>query len=166
MSGNRRCAPGEVLCLPPNPWRGNQIGRAVTFLAEITEDPTQDGFKVEKDKCLMTDWIEANGLPQLRRVGPWRQLPKTVAVLREIADGKMPDKEAPLKYPIFLKACHITQGIQHGTHFIKSQADFAEHFQEHMEWVRNIYTTVSSDNERPWAKEALILYPMVRGVPS
>jgi hypothetical protein len=78
----------------------------------------------------------------------------------------MPDKEAPLKYPIFLKACHITQGIQHGTHFIKSQADFAEHFHEHMVWVRNIYTTVSSDNERPWAKEALILYPMVRGVPS
>eukprot|EP00038_Savillea_parva_P029180 m.69333 g.69333 ORF g.69333 m.69333 type:complete len:490 (+) comp8576_c2_seq1:2447-3916(+) len=164
MHSHIRCAPGELFCLPPNPWRNNQIARAITFLDEIQKDPRQDGFKVEKDKCLMTDWIALNGLPQPRRVGPWRQLPATIATLREIADGKIPENEknqSKLKYPIFLKACHITQGVQHGTHIIKSEKDFKDNFQKHMEWVRVIWSTVSNDHERPWAPEAAILYPMV-----
>jgi hypothetical protein len=82
--------------------------------------------QVEKDKCLMSEWISQAGLPQERVVGPWRELPATIAVLREIADGKMPKGEAPLQYPIFLKACHITQGIQHGTTMVASQAAFKE----------------------------------------
>lgn len=116
-----RCAPGELLCMPNNPFKRLQIGRAVTFLQEVRKDPRKDGFKVEKDKCLMSDWIASNGMPLPRIVGPWRTEAATVAVLRKIADGKMPDKEAPLRYPVFLKACHITQGIQHGTHMVKSE---------------------------------------------
>ena len=69
----------------------------------------------------MSKWIAQAGLPQQRVVGPWRELPATIALLREIADGKMPKGEAPLQYPIFIKACHITQGIQHGTKMVKSQ---------------------------------------------
>ena len=69
-------------------------------------------------------------------VGPWRQLPATVATLREIADGKMPDGEKPLQYPIFLKACHITQGIQHGTHFVRSQVLQKNHSKSHEILVR------------------------------
>jgi hypothetical protein len=74
----------------------------------------------------MSEWISQAGLPQERVVGPWRELPATIAVLREIADGKMPKGEAPLQYPIFLKACHITQGVQHGTTMVASQAAFKE----------------------------------------
>lgn len=149
------------MCLPPNPFRNLQIGRAVTFLQEVREDPQQDGFKVEKDKCLMTEWLAANNLPQPRMVGPWRELPKTIATLREIANGRMPDGEKAISYPFFLKACHITQGVQHGTHLVKSQQDLKDNFETYAAWVRDIWGTVSRDWERPWAREAEVLYPMV-----
>ena len=128
--------------------------RAMGALELFNADPHEDGFKIEKDKCVMSEFLARNKVRQMPILGPWRgTVEKTLdqlKFLRDMAPGQSPD----LTYPIFIKACHLTQGAQKGFHVIRSQKDLRERWAEVTDFVKFKWKVVAIDAGRSWAKAA------------
>jgi len=133
---------GDLIDLYKAPWEAMMINRAISMKNALP----QDGFKIEKDKCIMTQWLIGAGLPTPAIAGPWRTLEGTVTALRE---GSF-----DLRFPVFLKACHITQGDQNGVLKIKTKADLIDEFTRIQAWTKKLWNTLANDDVRSWAPEA------------
>eukprot|EP00041_Stephanoeca_diplocostata_P001216 m.19168 g.19168 ORF g.19168 m.19168 type:complete len:417 (+) comp11725_c0_seq1:117-1367(+) len=134
------------------PWSvGNNVFSSMMHaraqnMNELFETLGLDGYKIEKDKCIMSQWLKDAEIPQQPILGPWRNLSSAVAALHAIKDGT----ESGIQFPLLLKACHITQGGQHGVNFIDSKEAFAERFDEYLTWVENFFVLKAVDTGRKW----------------
>ena len=120
----------------------------------------RDDFKIEKSKCEMTRFMQRNGFPTPPILSIWN-------------DSSLPAQldatscaNAPL--PLFVKACHLTQGHLHSWFRVKS----CEQLPELEAWMKTMFDVVATDPERMWAKDAdalsVVLEPgfMLQGGPS
>ena len=108
--------------------------------------PARDDFKIEKDKCAMVGFFAHNGIPIPPLLGVWRG-----------RDAPLPDElahcNASTPMPLFVKACHITQGFLKSVRMVKSCAELPEA----RAWMGRMFGVVATDPERMWAAAADVL---------
>jgi hypothetical protein len=106
--------------LSEQPELRNQLHERVkSMLRQLRSDKRRDDYRVEKDRCAMYEFLSANSIPFPPLLGEWHDREKLLADLRSgaaIAEAK--------DWPIFLKACHLTQHSSSGTKSIVSKKAF------------------------------------------
>jgi len=105
----------------------------------------RDDFKIEKSKCEMTRFMQRNDFP----IPPILAIWNTRLLPPELNASSCPN--APL--PLFVKACHLTQGHLHSWFRVKR----CDQLPELEEWMDGIFDTVATDPERMWAEDADVL---------
>eukprot|EP00472_Partenskyella_glossopodia_P004899 CAMPEP_0197532648 /NCGR_PEP_ID=MMETSP1318-20131121/40480_1 /TAXON_ID=552666 /ORGANISM="Partenskyella glossopodia, Strain RCC365" /LENGTH=491 /DNA_ID=CAMNT_0043089283 /DNA_START=381 /DNA_END=1853 /DNA_ORIENTATION=+ len=132
-------------------WKGIRLHeyynqRIKAFQVELNEGHT--GFMIEKDKCMLFDFLKNNGLP----------LPEVLGIFRE-----QKDLEEKLRYlsvagkrkqgfPVFIKACHLTQGGDKGT-IPAWESNITSYQTQIMPWVERKWAQRPRDDGRPWTTE-------------
>lgn len=124
----------------------SMINARAKNMNELFEKRGLDGYKIEKDKCIMSQWLKDAEIPQQPILGPWRNLSGAISALHALKDGT----ETGINFPLLLKACHITQGGQHGVNFIRSREDFTKRFDEYLTWVESFFVLKAVDTGRKW----------------
>jgi len=102
----------------------------------------RDDFKIEKSKCEMTRFMQRNSFPTPPILSIWntRSLPPQM-------NATSCDSTT---LPLFVKACHLTQGHLHSWFRVKS----CDQLPELEIWMGSIFDTVATDPERMWAEDA------------
>jgi len=102
----------------------------------------RDDFKIEKSKCVMTRFLQRNAFP----IPPILSIWNTSSLPSELNEASCPS--APL--PLFVKACHLTQGHLHSW----SRVERCDQLPELKAWMEAIFNTVADDHKRMWAEDA------------
>jgi len=89
----------------------------------------RDDFKVEKEKCVMMNFLSANNISHPRVVGTWYDQ----AAFNRTVDA-LPLMDTP--WPLFIKACHLTTGGAQSVQMWKSSAWVKEHREEIEKWTQ------------------------------
>lgn len=121
------------------------FGARAKWMSEQFEQQGLDGFKIEKDKCVMSSFLTKAGIPQAPLLGPWRTLSDALGGVHDLKAGKF-----NITFPVVLKACHITQGGQSGVKVIKSRKVFEEKFEDYIDWVERYWVLKAVDAGRAW----------------
>merc|ERR1711906_48725 len=109
---------------------------------------------LEKDRCVMFQFMKNNKIPHPTLHGVWRDLDKFMEEL----PGKIEAAGAAAKWggwPMFLKACHLTQHSSYGTRLLASQKDFDSEWGsgEMPSYIEKKWAFRPHDKDRVWAKE-------------
>ena len=105
----------------------------------------RDDFKIEKSKCEMTRFMQRNDFP----IPPILSIWNTRSLPPELNAASCPTAGLPL----FVKACHLTQGHLHSWFRVKR----CDQLPELEAWMDGIFDTVATDPERMWAEDADVL---------
>lgn len=105
----------------------------------------RDDFKIEKSKCEMTRFMQRNGFPTPPILSIWDGLSLPAQLNASNCD------KASL--PLFVKACHLTQGHLSSWFRVTS----CDQLPELEEWMERMLVTVATDPERTWAEDADVL---------
>ena len=95
-------------------------------MARQLRERGRDDFKLEKDKCEMYRFFARNKLPVTRVIGMWSSLPE---LYTHLADAGRPGSvftRNSSEWPIFVKACHLTQGEARSVKLIPSLASVVD----------------------------------------
>jgi hypothetical protein len=112
-----------------------------------------DDFLVEKSKCAMISFFQRNGLPTAPVLGRGiYSSPHDMgrALAAESSSGAL----NVTRWPIFVKACHITQGSLRSVKMIKSAHEMGWTLPKLRCWLRRMYAMRADDRDRPWTKES------------
>merc|ERR1711907_845724 len=115
-----------------------------------------DDYRVEKDKCTMYSWLKLNNFPHVALhfdpdagpQTPWRSEDKFIADMR---DGRA--YEGTQSWPIWVKACHLTQGSAESTRPLKNAEWITENIDQFDVWAKSKWNYVANDWEREWRDE-------------
>lgn len=137
-------------------WYG-LIGARIHGMARMYRaDNKFDDFKVEKDKCVMYDFLTLNNLPICPLLGKWSTLESFVQDLRA---GQAFQKGASMK-TVFIKTCHLTQGSSASTRPL-AVADYLDGKGPAVDklatWLASKWTFRADDWERPWRADGNLL---------
>ena len=109
------------------------------------ERHARDDFKIEKSKCEMTRFMQRNDFP----IPPILSIWNTSSLPPELNAASCPSAQLPL----FIKACHLTQGHLNSWFRVKR----CDQLPELQAWMVGIFNTVATDPERMWAEDADVL---------
>mmetsp|Transcript_13014 Transcript_13014/g.28128 ORF Transcript_13014/g.28128 Transcript_13014/m.28128 type:complete len:425 (+) Transcript_13014:75-1349(+) len=126
-------------------WHDLIHARTRHFLAQLRESG-RDDFKLEKDRCTMFSFYSRHKLPILPVHGVWRDLDQLVGAVRSGAAFAN-----VTRWPIFWKACHLTQSSSAGTRAQHGPLD-AEQLDSLVSWIRQKWEFRANDYERVWAE--------------
>jgi len=133
--------------LPHNlSWHQMLHERVKMFRRRMDEQGMRD-FEVEKDRCKMYAFYRKHNLPLLPLHGEWHSLTELHAAVR---DGEA--FRNVTSWPVFWKACHLTQSSSEATramHAPPTQAEAAEL----MSWLAAKWDQRADDFERVWAAD-------------
>lgn len=120
--------------------------RAADMAAQLQQG--RDDFKVEKDKCAMASYLARQCLPMPPVLRVWRDNPEAVVeeiaqVARERGGGGGSGGDGEGGWPVFLKMCHLTQGVEDSVRRLPSAA-----------WVRASLTGLAAFVRAKWAHRA------------
>jgi len=126
-----------------------------------------DDFRVEKSKCDMLNFFARNRLPTPRVLGQYSTPHEAVGALGSLrgcdgcsdaaaaaAAGSSPNVSS---WPIFVKACHLTQGEARSVRKISTADELsakAGMLPALGCWLRHTYATRADDRSRPWTRES------------
>eukprot|EP00037_Helgoeca_nana_P027943 m.324736 g.324736 ORF g.324736 m.324736 type:complete len:469 (+) comp27634_c1_seq4:285-1691(+) len=129
------------------------IGSRIHGMArKYRADTKFDDFKVEKDKCVMYDFLTLNKLPICPLIEKWDTLEGFVADLRS---GALARKVS--SWPVFLKTCHLTQGSSASTRPLFKKETEGAAADVLATWLASKWTYRADDWERPWRKDGNLL---------
>merc|ERR1712178_498345 len=102
----------------------------------------------------MYSWLANNDLAICDVLGVWRDKEEFLAQLK---DGRLAAHAKADEWPVFLKACHLTQSSSSGTINIASPEAMAQRAESLSEWVEQKWAFRANDFERPWVVEGNML---------
>lgn len=128
----------------------NMIHERIKAFAKLQTEEGRDDYRVEKDRCAMYTFFKNNKLPMCDILGRWHDKEQFVADLKS---GTVASRAT--QWPVFLKACHLTQSSSKGTLIIKSAEEMAKQVEDGTlpQWVDKKWHFRAHDFERPWVKE-------------
>lgn len=109
----------------------------------------RDDARIEKDKCEMYRFFMRNELPMPRIIGEWSS---NETLIQQALSGEA--FEAAAKWPVFLKACHLTQGAMQSVLRVKSSQWVLDHPEEFADWVNSKWDLRADDSKRAWGDTA------------
>ena len=124
------------------------------------QNAAADDFRIEKDKCAMTNFFVRNQLPTPPLLRHWDD---RESLLAELRSGAAVAKVA--QWPVFLKFCHLTQGSAHSVRPVPSAKWLRDNLAEVEAWINHLWTFTANDWTRPWyASSNALTAAMVPGV--
>ena len=126
-------------------WETGLINQRMQYWAQQLHAEDRDDFKLEKDKCQMMQFFVLNGLPMPEFLGAWASLPGFTRALQN-REGSL----ANTSWPIYLKACHITQGSARSVRSLPSSAWVTEDWDELRRWIGTMWARRADDQGRAW----------------
>merc|ERR1711865_318406 len=127
----------------------NMIHARIIAFAQLQLSEGRDDFRVEKDRCAMYEFFRRNNIPICKVLGSWRDQNQ---MLQSFSNGSF--SSAVPTWPVFLKACHLTQSSSKGTRIIKSAEHLSQIMSEDLPaWVGEKWAFRAHDFDRPWVKE-------------
>jgi len=129
----------------------NMIHERIKAFAKLLDADGRDDYKVEKDRCKMYSFFKKNNLPICDVLGEWTSKEDFFKVLKA---GEV-TKLAGGDFPVFFKACHLTQSSSQGTLIISSAEKMAKGIADNslVEWVEKKWAFRPNDFERVWVNE-------------
>lgn len=136
----------------------NEAKQGMDFREMVTErmramhrqymDSGRMDYRIEKDRGAQFDFFRRNNItfPTIKKT--WFSREK---VVEEIESGTA--VETMENWPVFFKACHLTQRSSLGTFPLSSPQAFNETKQELIDWINDKWVYRSRDVDRPWQKE-------------
>jgi len=105
-------------------------------------------YRIEKDRKTQFDFLRRNNIthPEIKKLWYSR-----AELLKDVESGAA--VETMEHWPIFFKACHLTQRSSLGTFPLSSLDMFNEKKQELIEWINDKWDYRSRDVDRPWQTE-------------
>ena len=100
-------------------WHAMIHARILSFKRQLDEENRHD-FRLEKDKCAMLEIYGRAGFRLPRVLGHWDDRERLIAALRS---GEAIRSATPAEWPVFIKACHLTQSSSQGTRALKGPED-------------------------------------------
>lgn len=128
----------------------NMIHERIKAFAQLQTAEGRDDFRVEKDRCAMYQFFKNNGLRIVEVLGQWSSQAKFVS---ELKDGSVANLTKA--WPIFVKACHLTQSSSKGTRLLESADALEMQVADNsmLNWVDTKWKFRAHDFERQWVKE-------------
>jgi len=133
-------------------WYGLITNRYDNMYRQMREDPRNDDFRFEKNKCDMYDWYMLNQFRHARIYHRWSARGEwgTPPVGHEAVMADLIANRSGVAYPSYFKACHITQGWAHSTRRVKSYKWLHDNRAMLDEWLGRLWGMHADDWERPW----------------
>lgn len=139
------------------------VHERIKAMAKMQTEDGRDDFKIEKDKCYMARFFDRNDIPQCEVLGTWRECADLTTALKSPALVNRLYKQHRLhkgqqnstRWPVFLKACHLTQSSSRGTRAVTSAAELAS--ADIADWIHEKWDFRANDFEREWQKEGNML---------
>lgn len=113
-----------------------------------------DDYRVEKDKCTMYSWLKLNNFPHVPlhfepdTGKPWRSEEKFIEDMRSGSAYT-----GTKNWPLWIKACHLTQGSAESTRPIKNAEWISENIDALDVWAKAKWDFQANDWEREWRDE-------------
>ena len=130
----------------------DMIHQRIKAFAKSLKEESRDDYRLEKDRCTMYDFFSNNDFPVASILGVWRNRDEFIARMEA---GDM--AELAEDWPVFLKACHLTQSSSRGTFNVASKDRMTTSAQRITEWVNEKWAFRANDFERPWVNEGNML---------
>ena len=136
----------------------NEATQDMTFREVVTErmramyrqfqEEGRMDYRIEKDRCAQFDFFRRNNIshPEIKKTWYSRE-----EMLRDVESGAA--VETMEHWPVFFKACHLTQRSSLGTFAISSNDLFDEKKPELVQWINDKWDYRARDVDRPWQKE-------------
>lgn len=121
--------------------------RVKHFRMQMDEHSARD-FEVEKDRCKMYDFFGGHGIPTLPTHGTWRSLDSLIA---SVQDGSAFGNVS--SWPVFWKACHLTQSSSYATRAIHRPPAPGEETDELVAWLKTKWHFRANDVDRVWVDD-------------
>eukprot|EP00966_Prymnesium_polylepis_P162079 3745628-Prymnesium_polylepis.1 len=128
-------------------WQNGLVNQRMQFWAQQLLEEDRDDFKLEKDKCQMMRFFARNGLPMPEWFGAWADLPKFARALHTRAGAL-----GNATWPLYLKACHITQGEARSVRPLPAAAWVDENWEELRGWMGTMWARRANDVHRVWTE--------------
>lgn len=128
----------------------NMIHERIKAFAKLQTEEGRDDHRVEKDRCAMYSFFANNKLPICDVLGRWTDKEQFLGDMKSGAvAARVPD------WPIFIKACHLTQSSSKGTIIIKNEEQMKMQLEDGTlpKWVEKKWHFRAHDFDRPWVKE-------------
>lgn len=130
------------------PWEA-MIHKRIVHMERQMMRLGRDDFKLEKDRCVMTRFYQRHGVHTLATHGEWRSLSQ---LEQDLASGAAFANAT--EWPLFLKACHLTQGSATATRAVrKEDTSQPEALEALRGWAAQKWEQRADDADRVWAKE-------------
>lgn len=127
-------------------WHGLLHERVKNFRRQMDTTGARD-FEMEKDRCQMYRFYRKHNLPLLPLHGEWHTLNE---LLSAVQDGRAFHNTSA--WPVFWKACHLTQSSSAATRAMKAPPTPAE-VNELTSWLVAKWEQRANDFERVWAAD-------------
>jgi hypothetical protein len=137
-------------------WEGLCELRVRGMKAQLDLNGRED-FKVEKDKCDMVAWIQRTGFSTPEPLGTWYDSP--THALHELTS--MVDR-GNVSWPIFLKMCHLTQGVEDSVRRLKSAEWVRTHREDLARYIEEKWMHQADDANRIFYREANALTDVIK----
>ena len=105
-------------------------------------------YRLEKDRCAQFDFLRRNQIPHPMIRKTWYSQEQ---VLQDVESGAAVENLE--HWPVFFKACHLTQRSSLGTFAVPSKQAFPKTKQDIMTWIKDKWDYRSRDVDRPWQAE-------------
>ena len=123
------------------------------MLAKYTADADADDFRFEKNKCEMYNWLARNQFRHNQIMKMWSaegQWNTPIATKDSIVSDLIDDPALTESFPMFMKACHITQGWEHSVKYLRSHEWLEENREAVAEWMGTLWDKKANDWARQW----------------
>lgn len=121
--------------------------RIQTMYDQFIENGSMD-YRLEKDRCAMFEFLSRNKIKHPKVAKMWYTREKMIS---DVTSGKV--TKMMKNWPIFFKACHLTQRSSGGTFAVKDSEKYEEVTQDIVNFVNDKWVYRSRDVDRPWQKE-------------
>mmetsp|Transcript_17357 Transcript_17357/g.45303 ORF Transcript_17357/g.45303 Transcript_17357/m.45303 type:complete len:500 (+) Transcript_17357:115-1614(+) len=144
-------------------WYGMITARARAYAYNKKQHPDWDDYRIEKDKCDMYEFMNANGLPCGSWAGIWRAdkgYPQASSAI-SAALVAVSRNQTTANNLLVVKMCHISMG-HYDSSWVVPNLD-ALGLDTTMERIRGLYTLKPTDRTRSWGP---IFDPLTQSIPA
>jgi len=136
----------------------NEAKEGMTFREVLTErvkamyrrlrDDDRMDYRVEKDRCALFEFLRRNEIAHPKVKKMWYSREEIVADVESGAAVELMEN-----WPVFFKACHLTQQSSEGTYPISTREKFENKKDDLIDFINKKWVYRARDVDRPWQKE-------------
>ncbi|CAE8734312.1 unnamed protein product [Polarella glacialis] len=121
----------------------------VTIMKSKMDNEGREDFRIEKDKCDMLQFLKRNDFPIPQVFGVWRDTPANF-VEEFLSKQAVPSNAS---WPVFLKSCHLTQGVEDSVRKLPSREAMTTQRSELTRYVEQKWNRHAVDVDRSFARD-------------